>query len=194
MNPKSPISGSHLNGSASSGEEMRDEQNDCDHVECDKSQQPQHEQQMDRSERHEQNSGDSSEHDVQKLARTLSLGQSRSRTENTKGGVTGQTINRAGLLPVTLQRTYTYAKGESIRTSSPSVDGNWGIAENQATCPHAMMRSLNPFAHTHPALTDLRNQDVAAYLISWLSVPLMVPAGGIEPSACVDKTQVIHSM
>jgi hypothetical protein len=46
-----------------------------------------------------------------------------------------------------------------------------------------MMRSLNPFAHTHPALTDLRNQDVAAYLISWLSVPLMVPAGGIEPTA-----------
>jgi hypothetical protein len=37
-----------------------------------------------------------------------------------------------------------------------------------------MMRSLNPFAHTHPALTDLRNQDVAVYLIS----PLMAPAGG----------------
>src|ERR1700739_2364860 len=61
--PQSPISGPHLNGSASSGEEMRDEQNDCDHkqqmdrserhVECDKSEQPQD----------EQNSGDSSEHD-----------------------------------------------------------------------------------------------------------------------------------
>ncbi|HXP68418.1 MAG TPA: hypothetical protein VOA88_03970 [Candidatus Dormibacteraeota bacterium] len=57
------------------------------------------------------------------------------------------------------------------------------MAENQATYPHSMMRSLNPFAHTHPALTDLGNQDVAAYLISWLLVPLMVPAGGIEPTA-----------
>ena len=46
-----------------------------------------------------------------------------------------------------------------------------------------MMRSLNPFAHTHPALTNLRNQDVAVYLISGLSVLLMVPAGGIEPTA-----------
>ena len=64
-----------------------------------------------------------------------------------------------------------------------SVDGNWVSSKEPRTCPHSMMRSLNPFAHTHPALTNLRNQDVAVYLISGLSVLLMVPAGGIEPTA-----------
>jgi hypothetical protein len=71
---------------------------------------------------------------------------------------------------------------ESEQVAHQLMATGW-VAKNRGHARIRWMRSLNPFAHAHPALTDLRNQDVAVYLISGLSVLLMVPAGGIEPTA-----------
>jgi hypothetical protein len=92
--PKRQSLASYLDGSASSGQEMRYKQDDCDyeqqmyrsecHVECDKSEQPQH----------EQNSGYSSKHDSSLIR--VQLSDSPHDTIRAINWISGQTINAQG--------------------------------------------------------------------------------------------------